>query len=98
MTNTEQRTQINHVPDQKTEDQKTAEVYRNILKELLLPMFNGWFNSLDVEGELAKLPAKVIAESYGCAESSGFAMMFMGFAAGALAVLFDHGEDEAARE
>ena len=89
----EQRTLTNNAHDQKTE-----EVYRSILEELLLPMFNGWIDSLDERGELGKLPAKVIAESYGCTETSGLAMMFTGFAAGALAVLFDHEKDEAAGE
>ena len=42
----EQRTLTKNVPDQKTE-----EVYRSMLQEILLPMFNAWLDSLDERGE-----------------------------------------------
>lgn len=89
----EQKTQINNAVNTQTE-----EVYRDILEEILLPMFNAWFDSIDTKGELAKLPGKVIAESYGCTVNSGLAMMFTGFAGGAMAALFSQGKDEAAGE
>lgn len=86
----EQRTLANNVPDQKTE-----EVYRNILQEILLPMFNAWFDSLDERGELGKIPCKVLAENYGyCTETSGLALMFNAFAGGAMAAIFDSLKDE----
>lgn len=80
--------------EQKT--QKTDEVYRSILEEIMLPAFNAWFNSLDLDerGELARLPGKVIAENYGYNESSPFALMFTGFAGGAMATIFDSQRDE----
>lgn len=90
----EQRTLTKNVPDQKTE-----EVYRSMLQEILLPMFNAWLDSLEERGELGKLPCKVLAENYGyCTENSGLALMFNAFAGGAMAVLFDYEKDEAAGE
>ena len=75
-------------------DQKTEEVCRNILQELLLPMFNAWFDSLDERGGLAKLSCKVLAENYGIPETSGLALMFNAFAGGAMAATFDSLKDE----
>lgn len=92
----EQRTLTKNVPDQKTE-----EVYRSMLQEILLPMFNAWLDSLDERGELGKLPCKVIAESYGCygcTENSGLALMFNAFAGGAMAAVFDSREDKTSEE
>ena len=79
-------------------DQKTEEVCRNILQELLLPMFNAWFDSLDERGGLAKLSCKVLAENYGIPEASGLALIFAGFVGGAMAAIFDPSEDKASMQ
>lgn len=90
----EQITLAKNVPDQKTE-----EAYRSMLQEILLPMFNAWFDSLDERGELGKLPCKVLAENYGyCTETSGLALMFNAFAGGAMAVAFDSMKNEASED